>query len=271
MRLRRLLYRLGHRLLHLGRQRGLLSAIRTLVLRRRHIASALRAYPAEHKVTFTLYELQKTALHETDVTKVLVALEFLHRCTHSPARIAVFPGAWNPPTVAHAEIARAASRWADEILWVIPRAFPHKTFEGATLEARCAMLTDLAKSHAHSAATSEGGLYGDIADEARAHFGPHTEIALVCGRDAAERLASWTYPDPDYLHRMMSRYRLLVAARLGDYLPPERYRDRIVTLEMASSFDLISSTEVRRRIAEHGAWEPLVPESIHQHVRAAYR
>jgi nicotinate (nicotinamide) nucleotide adenylyltransferase len=207
---------------------------------------------------------------------VLVALEFLHGSalragTAVPERVAVFPGAYNPPTVAHLEIARAAAEWADEVLWVIPRAFPHKQFDGAPLEARCRMLAALVKEQpGFSAATSEGGLYAEIADEARAHFGEHTEIALVCGRDAAQRLVEWDYGDPDFVDRMLARYHLLVAARRGEYQPLERHRHRIGTLTLPSALDLISSSEVRRRIENGDDWRDLVPPSIHEHVRAVY-
>jgi nicotinate (nicotinamide) nucleotide adenylyltransferase len=205
------------------------------------------------------------------ITKVLVALEFLHGGVSRPARVAVFPGAYNPPTVAHLEIARAAAEWADEVLWVIPRAFPHKDFAGAPLEARCRMLAVLAQEHpAFSAATSQGGLYAEIADEARAHFPEPAEIALVCGRDAAQRLVEWDYGEPGFVDRMLRRYRLLVAARGGEYQPLERHRHRIDTLVLPASLDLVSSSEVRRRMEEGGDWRALVPPSIHQHIRAAY-
>ena len=205
--------------------------------------------------------------------KGLMALEILHRgvVKETPSRVAVFPGAYNPPTIAHLEIARAAAEQAEEVLWVIPRAFPHKKFAGASLEARCRMLASLVRENpGFSVATSDGGLYGEIAEETRAHFAEQTEIALVCGRDAAERLADWDYGDPDYLDRMLRSYRILVAARRGEYRPPERHRHRIDALVLPASHDLVSSSEVRRRIEKGGNWQELVPASIHDEIRAVY-
>ena len=210
------------------------------------------------------------------ITKVLVALQFLHGGVFDPgkaipSRVAVFPGAYNPPTIAHLEIARAAATRADEVLWVIPRSFPHKDFDGAPFEARCRMLAVLAQeTPGFSAATSDGGLYGEIADEARAYFGEQTEIALVCGRDAAERLAEWDYGDPDYVERMLGRYRILVAARRGQYQPRERHRQAMTALELPVSHDFVSSSEVRRRLEKGGNWQDLVPASIHENIRNAY-
>jgi nicotinate-nucleotide adenylyltransferase len=197
------------------------------------------------------------------VTKVLLALEFLYRGAVNPARVALFPGAWNPPTRAHVEIARAARLQADEVVWVLPRAFPHKDFEGAGFDARARMLTMLAESSdeppGFSAAVSDAGLYAGIADEAREFFGPEVEIALVCGRDAAERMATWDYGAPGVFDEMLRRYRLLVAARQGEYQPGAHYSGRIARLGMETGWDEVSSSEVRRRIAQGEDWRTLVP------------
>lgn len=198
-------------------------------------------------------------------TKVLLALEFLHRSAADPHRVAIFPGAWNPPTVAHLDIARAARSLADQVVWVLPRAFPHKSFEGASFDSRCRLLKKLVESNStegFSAAISEGGLYAEIADEARAFFGPETEIALVCGRDAAERMATWTYATPGVFDEMLRRHRLLVAARHGEYEPAGHHSGRIVRLPMAENWDEVSSSEVRRRIASGEDWKKLIPADL---------
>jgi nicotinic acid mononucleotide adenylyltransferase len=76
-----------------------------------------------------------------------MALAFQYRESQGiPRRIALFPGAWNPPTVAHLAIARAALNYADEVVWLLPRAFPHKTFDGANFEQRSRMLGEIAQA-----------------------------------------------------------------------------------------------------------------------------
>ena len=200
-----------------------------------------------------------------------MALELIHRAASSPSRVAVFPGACNPPTVAHLEIARAALTWADEVIWILPRAFPHKSFEGASLENRVRMLQlTTEREPGFSVALSDGGLYVEIAAEAQETYGPTTEIALLCGRDAAERIATWDYGKPGVFDGMLAKHRLLVAAREGDYVPPPQHRHRIVNLPLIPGTADVSSTEVRRRIREGLPWEHLVAGPAVALVRELY-
>jgi nicotinate-nucleotide adenylyltransferase len=201
-----------------------------------------------------------------------MALEFQTRAVNrNPARVVLFPGAYNPPTVAHVAIAHAALRRVDEVIWILPRAFPHKGFDGADLDARIQMLRTVAQSDPRfSAAVSEGGLYLEMAEEARAVLGPEPEIELLCGRDAAERIAAWDYGEPGVFERMIARFPLLVAGRAGEYLPAAHHAERIVPLALEASFDEISSTEVRRRIQNGEPWRHLVPDSIADTIAALY-
>jgi nicotinate-nucleotide adenylyltransferase len=202
---------------------------------------------------------------------VLVALEFVTPSRTWAGKAAIFPGAWNPPTRAHVDIARAARQSMGEVVWVLPRAFPHKGFEGASFDQRRRMLEILTRQEpGFSAAISDGGLYAEIAAEAQEHFGPSTEIALVCGRDAAERIAAWDYGSAGFFDDFVRQYQLLVAARTGDYEPAEHHAERIKRLPMESGWDDVSSSEVRRRIAAGEDWRALVPPSIAHLVEAVY-
>lgn len=201
-----------------------------------------------------------------------MALEFLHRAAQNSARVALFPGTWNPPTIAHVDIARMARHHADEVIWILPRVFPHKAFEGAGFAARRMMLETLVRQYAgFSAAISVGGLYHEMAAEARDYFSPETEIALVLGRDAAERIAAWDYGAPGVFDDFVLRHKLLVAARGGEYAPAGRHRERISKLPMEASWDEVSSSEVRRRIANGEDWRALVPPAIAGIVQDTYR
>jgi len=160
---------------------------------------------------------------------------------------------------------------ADEVIWLLPRVFPHKGFEGVGFEARRSMLETLTQQYAvFSAAVSDGGLYAEMAAEARDYFCPQTEISLVLGRDAAERIAAWDYGAPGVFDDFVRRHRLLVADRSGEYEPAEHHRGRISNLPMEASWDDVSSSEVRRRIANGEDWRMLVPPAIAGMVEGLY-
>jgi nicotinate-nucleotide adenylyltransferase len=182
-------------------------------------------------------------------------------------KLGLVAGAFNPATRAHLALADAARPLVDEVAFAIPRTFPHKPFEGASLERRVEMLR---RASAHRVEITEGGLLIEIAREAKASR-PDAEIYLVCGRDTAERIIGWEYEEPDTLDRMFKQFHLMVADRQGAYRPPDHLRGRIHALALPADFDEVSSSEVRRRIAAGEDWEHLVPESIVELVRETYR
>jgi nicotinate-nucleotide adenylyltransferase len=197
--------------------------------------------------------------------------EFLHRSKTASSRVILFPGTWNPPTIAHVDIARAALLHADEVIWVLPRSFPHKAFEAADFKARCAMLRMLTpESDGFSAAVSTGGLYAEIAQEAREYLGPGIDISIALGRDAAERIATWDYGRPGFFDEFVQEFKLLVAARRGDFSPSHRHAGRISALPMSATWDDVSSTEVRRRIVAGEEWRHLVPSALILMIESLY-
>ncbi|HYP07502.1 MAG TPA: adenylyltransferase/cytidyltransferase family protein [Bryobacteraceae bacterium] len=198
-------------------------------------------------------------------------MTFVHRATGAAESVAVFAGAFNPPTAAHVALAEAALDVVDEVLLVIPRAFPHKEYHGATLEQRLAMLQRIAASGRRlSAAVAEGGLFADIAREARSHYGK-AQMQLLCGRDAAERILTWDYGDDQFVRRMLEQFELLVAPRFGEYVPEARFAARVKTLCTAGNYDECSSTRLREALRQGGDWRSLVPESIADMVEEIYR
>lgn len=181
-------------------------------------------------------------------------------------KIGILTGAFNPLTRAHVALAEAARPMVDEIVCVIPRAYPHKAFEGATLDERREML-ELAGVHDRVEITGSG-LFIDIARELRR---PETELHFICGADAAERVIGWNYGEAGAVDRMFEELSLLVAPRVRRFAAPERFRHRVRAIELAQGFEDVSSTEVRHRIAMGERWEHLVPASIVERVREIYR
>jgi len=199
-------------------------------------------------------------------------MEFHRRAKGSPSHLGVFPGTFNPITVAHVALARAALSRVDEVVYILPRVFPHKPYSRASFAQRMKLLcTAVGEGEVCSIASADGGLFVEIAAECRAAYGPETQLTFLCGRDAAERIVSWDYGDPGALAAMLRQFDLLVAARSGEYTPPAELRHRIQPLELAGEFDHVSATEVREKIARGEAWEHLVPAAARRLAGEIYR
>jgi nicotinate-nucleotide adenylyltransferase len=197
-------------------------------------------------------------------------LRFYRRTTVKPDKVGVLAGSFNPPTIAHLELALAASSRLDLIVFVVPEAFPHKDYSGATLKERVEMLEAAGLAIPHAIASTGQGLFIDIARDCRAHFGSGVQLSFICGRDAAERILGWDYGRPGVVEDMLSEFELLVAPRGGRFSPPEEFRHRIHALALGSGHEAVSSTEVRQKIGQGEAWEHLVPEKIRARVREIY-
>jgi len=198
-------------------------------------------------------------------------MEFFRRAAVKPRRLAVLPGTFNPPTRAHLALARAALAYADEVLFVLPRAFPHKSYTGASFEDRVRMLAAAADEPRFSIGSSDGGLFIEIARQCREDYGRDVEVLILCGRDAAERAVNWDYGPNGAFRDQLGEYGLLVAPREGSYQPPAEFEDRIQAIDAVEGCDAVSATEVRERIRRGEAWAPLVPERIVDLVREIYR
>ena len=119
-------------------------------------------------------------------------MEFLSRRRAKPDRLGILPGSFNPPTLAHLALAQAALAELDEVVLVLPRVFPHKTYDGASFTQRVDLLRAVLGHHPRlAAAVSVGGLFIEIAQECRAAYGPNVQLAFICDRDAAERMVGW--------------------------------------------------------------------------------
>ncbi len=185
-------------------------------------------------------------------------LEWINRPEGAVQRLGILPGAFNPPTRAHVALAERALALVDQVLLVLPRAFPHKQYEAATADHRAEMLLRVVSRRERlGAAFSDGGLFIDIVRETRLHY-PRAEIFVICGRDAAERIVGWDYGKPGAVQSMLTEFRLLVAPREGNYVPPPEVAHAVQALE-AGGWDECSSTRIRGGTE---GWESLVPEEI---------
>lgn len=198
-------------------------------------------------------------------------MEFFRRARGPISKLGVLPGTFNPVTVAHLELARSAFAHVDEVVFVLPRVLPHKRYSGASFAERVEMLeAATADEPRWSVAAAEGGLFVEIAQECRAEYGADTRLAFICGRDAAERIASWDYGRPGVFREMLASFDLLVAPRQGAYPLADETEGAVRELAVGSECEAVSATEVRQRIARGEPWEHLVPESIRGLARRIY-
>ncbi len=199
-------------------------------------------------------------------------MEFYRRAGGRPGTLAVLAGTFNPPTRAHMGLAEAALSAADEVVFVLPRLFPHKRYEGASFEERIRMLERAAVHEPRYSIASTGtGLFIDIAHACREAYGPQVRLLFVCGSDAAERIVNWDYGRPGAFARQLREFELLVADRKQHYTPPAEFRKRIHALEIDDWIRRLSATEVRERIRRGESWRDLVPQEIVEEVARCYR
>jgi cytidyltransferase-like protein len=195
---------------------------------------------------------------------IVKKMEFIRRS--APGRtVALFPGTFNPPTVAHQALLEAVLAIVEECVVVLPRSLPHKTFDGgASLEQRLAMLERLDTRRAYSIAVAEQGLFVDMSEEFRRNAASAiAELYIVTGRDAAERMLTWDYGGSATVDQMFERFHLLVAARRGEFTPPAEYRHRVHSLDIDPAHDTISSTLVRDHIRRGSTeWRKFVPADV---------
>lgn len=196
-------------------------------------------------------------------------MQFYRRASIAPKRVGILPGSFNPITTAHVALAGAALSEVDEVVFVLPRVFPHKDYSGASFEDRIAMLRASADHPSFSVATSDGGLYIDIVRECRDTYGDEPKLVCLCGRDAAERIAGWDYGRPGAFAEMLSEFELLVASRAGSFEPSPEIAHAIRCIDVPGTEE-ISSTEVRERAARGEAWEHLVPAAARVLARRIY-
>jgi nicotinate (nicotinamide) nucleotide adenylyltransferase len=193
-------------------------------------------------------------------------MQFYRRPESAPATLGILPGTFNPITVAHLALAEAGLTMVDQVLLVLPRVLPHKSWSGATFEDRLALVLDaVADQDRMAVGSTTRGLFVEIADECRHAYGSHVRLSFLCGADAAQRIANWDYGDPEAFAQMMRQFDLLVAERGDQFALPHR------PLKLAGDHATVSATEVRERIARGEPWEHLVPGRVRDRVREIYR
>jgi nicotinic acid mononucleotide adenylyltransferase len=185
-------------------------------------------------------------------------------------RLALLPGSFHPITKAHLALARAALAFADQLWFVLPRSFPHKSYDQVSLRDRVDLIRAAIDDPRMAAVISEGGLFIEMVRECRRRFPTLGQISVVCGRDAAERIIAWDYDGVAPIEEQLREYNLLVAARNGDLDPPPHLAPHIHTLRLAEDYNNISATALREKIRQGADWKDHTPAAIHDRVLSLY-
>ncbi|UCG13158.1 MAG: nicotinate-nicotinamide nucleotide adenylyltransferase [Deltaproteobacteria bacterium] len=189
----------------------------------------------------------------------------------SGGRLGVLGGSYNPPTRAHLVLARAAVAEFNlhEVVFVLSELPPHKSLIGASIDERLKMmrLGTIALPFI-SVGLCTHGLFLDICVALRQVYPHHPELFFITGRDAAERILTWHYEDPEEaLASMFAAFQLLVFDRQGELRLPniplfKKYASRIHSLTVSENLDHVSSSKVRERIRVGLSIRDLVPREV---------
>jgi nicotinate (nicotinamide) nucleotide adenylyltransferase len=193
----------------------------------------------------------------------------------APGRLGVLGGAYNPITRAHLAIADAVVHafGIHEVLFLLPAVPPHKSIFGASLEQRLEMMHLAVQDRPYATVgLSSHGLFLDMYQGLRSIYPPYTEVYFLTGRDAAERILTWTYDDAAAaLRQMFTAFQLIVCDREGPFQLPDDplvqpYRSRIHCCALPPDFNHISATEVRQRCQQGLPLDDLIPLEVAHYI-----
>jgi nicotinate-nucleotide adenylyltransferase len=192
-------------------------------------------------------------------------------------RLGILSAAFNPITRAHVALAQSAydHYQLHEVLFVLPITQPHKLIHDAAVEARLRMMDLTVQGNpAFSIGVCTHGLFVDICRAVTAAYPPETRLWFISGRDAAERILTWPYPDPaKALGELFARAELLVADRQGAFVLPDipvvsSHASHIHHLPLPAEYSRVSATEIRTRLAKGEEVGGLVPLPVLDYIRA---
>jgi nicotinate (nicotinamide) nucleotide adenylyltransferase len=192
-------------------------------------------------------------------------------------RLGVLSAAFNPITRAHVALAQSAAQHYQlhEVLFLLPITQPHKLIHDALIDARLQMLTlALQGNPAYSIGLCTHGLFIDICRAVGAAYPPQTRLWIITGRDAAERILTWPYPEPDkVLGELFARAELLVANREVAFRLPETpivraHAGHVHHLPLPVEYSHVSATQIRDRLAKGEDVSELVPPSVLGYIQA---
>lgn len=194
-----------------------------------------------------------------------------------PRSVALLPGSFDPLTIGHAGLAKAATRHVELVLLVYSiRTLPKEgTVPRALLAESERVRSMVAFSRQRKAilpALASHGLLAEQVIAARERF-PRARLFVVMGSDKVLQLMDpkWYMDRDQVLERLFDEAEVLYATRSGQAgaveevlsgPENERWRDRFHALEVAPEVAAASSREVRQRLARGEDVRALVPSEV---------
>ena len=217
-------------------------------------------------------------------------IELIKRADINGPRLGVFAASFNPPTVAHVELIRCATKTfsLDEVVALAGRANADKLEYECSLEDRLAMLRlTFASEPRVSIGVSSHAFYVDMIEAIGGRYPGQTDLHFIVGFDTFERVIDREDRYTARYHRSFSdrisalkylftKSKFIVAARSGAGreaverlldTEPAVPREQILFLEFPDELGEVSATEVRRRRRIGEAITGLVPAQVELYIK----
>lgn len=193
--------------------------------------------------------------------------------------LGVLPASFNPPTAAHEALVREAGAAVsfDEILLIQDQQAMDKEFYGAQLADRLLMLLTLFGADRRiSVGIANRGLFLDKVEALKKAYQKDTQIYFIVGYDTITRILDPAYyaDREESVRLLFSQARFLVANRgacgareltaLLRRKENQSFAAQVSPLTLPDEQTRISSSEVRRRLAEGRSVKGLVPPQLEE-------
>ena len=187
----------------------------------------------------------------------------------SDKRIGIFGGSFDPIHLGHLILAQSALEFAGlHVVYFVPTAVPpHKEGEYITdFESRREMVELAIRDNPHfELSLMESNARPSYTIETVMAFRDkgfsRDQIHLIMGGDSLEEMDGWRDPD-----RIFENATIIAMEREG-VSQPVRLPDGAAIVALSSCRNSISSSEIRRRVAEGRSIRYLVPEPVERFIR----